>query len=65
MFGQANAIFEKSTINFGSVNSGENVQVEFKFKNVGNEVLILKNISTSCGCTAARIEKKEYIPILK
>ena len=62
LFAQADILFEKSTINFGTVNSGDNVQVEFKFKNVGDSVLILKNISTSCGCTAAKIERKEYKP---
>lgn len=62
VFAQAEVIFEKSTINFGTINSGDNVQVEFKFKNVGDNVLQLKNISTSCGCTAARIEKTEYKP---
>jgi hypothetical protein len=62
MFVQAEVVFEKRTINFGTINSGDNVQVDFKFKNVGDTVLVLKNISTSCGCTAAKIEKKEYKP---
>lgn len=54
--------FKESTIDFGDVESGKVVDVNFEFENTGDSVLIIKNISTSCGCTAAKLEKREYAP---
>lgn len=54
--------FESTEIDFGEIDAGKVVDVEFKFENTGDDVLIIKNISTSCGCTAAKMEQKEYKP---
>jgi hypothetical protein len=54
--------FKETTIDFGEVESGKVVDINFEFKNTGDSVLIIKNISTSCGCTATKLEKKEYQP---
>lgn len=54
--------FKETTIDFGEVNSGEIVDIKFEFENTGDSILIIKNISTSCGCAAAKLEKKEYQP---
>ncbi len=37
---------------FGKVMEGEIVTHTFKFKNTGDEPLILKDVKASCGCTA-------------
>lgn len=54
--------FEKQKIDFGEINSGKVVDLEYAFENTGDETLIIKNINTSCGCTYTRLEKKEYEP---
>lgn len=54
--------FKETTIDFGEVESGKVVDIIFEFENSGDSVLIIKNISTSCGCTAAKLEKREYQP---
>lgn len=43
--------FETPEFNFGSVQEGEVVTHTFKFKNTGNEPLIISNAKASCGCT--------------
>ncbi len=58
----AKITFEKTELNFGELESGKTAEMEFKFKNTGNETLIIKNISSSCGCTVTKVDKKEYKP---
>lgn len=59
---QSKMTFKETTIDFGEVDSDASVDVNFEFENTGTDMLIIKNISTSCGCTAATLEKKEYKP---
>ncbi len=54
--------FETTEIDFGEIDSGKIVDMEFKFVNAGDETLIIKNINSSCGCTVPKVEKKEYQP---
>lgn len=54
--------FKETTIDFGEVDSGKVVDINFEFENTGDSVLIIKNIRATCGCTATRLEKKEYQP---
>ena len=54
--------FQKTEVDFGEADSGKVVDVTFKFENSGDTTLLIKNISASCGCTAAKLEKKEYAP---
>ncbi len=54
--------FKETTVDFGEIDSGQVIDLNFEFENTGDSVLIIKNISTSCGCTATKIEKKEYQP---
>jgi len=56
----AKITFEKTELDFGELESGKVVDLEFKFKNTGDETLIIKNISSSCGCTVTKVDKKEY-----
>ncbi|GIV43468.1 MAG: hypothetical protein KatS3mg035_0591 [Bacteroidia bacterium] len=43
--------FEKDYHDFGIIKEGEKVSHVFKFKNVGTEPLIIKNVKPACGCT--------------
>ena len=54
--------FEKKKIDFGEITSGKVIDLLYTFENTGDELLIIKNINTSCGCTYTRLEKKEYEP---
>lgn len=43
--------FESMNFDFGKVKDGEMVPHTFKFKNTGDQKLILINVTGSCGCT--------------
>ena len=43
--------WEKSVYDFGDVVQGDKVEHTFKFKNTGNESLIITNVQVTCGCT--------------
>ncbi|MGE5341656.1 MAG: DUF1573 domain-containing protein [Candidatus Omnitrophota bacterium] len=62
IFARVEMKFEKTTIDFGEVDSGKPVDMEFKFVNAGNENLVISGVNTSCGCTAAKLDKMEYKP---
>ena len=46
--------WEKSTYDFGDLTQGDKVEHVFKFKNTGNEALIITNIQVTCGCTTPK-----------
>lgn len=54
--------FKETTIDFGEVDAGKSVDIKFEFENTGDDVLVIKNIRSTCGCTVAKVEKKEYNP---
>ncbi|MBR6286245.1 MAG: DUF1573 domain-containing protein [Bacteroidaceae bacterium] len=55
--------FEKTTHNFGSFSEANPKQsCSFKFKNTGNDVLIINQAVASCGCTVADFTKKPIQP---
>ena len=43
--------FAETVHQFGTIQSGEKVKHEFKFENVGDAPLVIKNVEVSCGCT--------------
>ncbi|HHT9138879.1 MAG TPA: DUF1573 domain-containing protein [Candidatus Wunengus sp. YC60] len=49
--------FEEQVYDFGKIYIGESVKHEFKFKNLGKGELIINNVKSSCGCTAALVSK--------
>ena len=46
--------WEKSTHDFGDLTQGDKVEHIFKFKNSGNESLIITNVQVTCGCTTPK-----------
>ena len=46
-------VFDEPIFNFGTITEGEKVSHTFTFSNTGKEDLIIRKITTSCGCTAA------------
>lgn len=52
--------FKSTTIDFGEVESGKIVDINFEFENTASDLLIIKNVIPSCGCTTTGLAKKEY-----
>src|SRR6266498_2332014 len=59
----ASISFNEDKHDFGDVVAGPVLEHFFEFTNVGEDKLIISNVTTSCGCTSAVLgEKKEYEP---
>lgn len=54
--------FQEKDYNFGTVKSGAEVTHEFSFRNKGDADLIITDVKTSCGCTAAVTSAKTIAP---
>ncbi len=54
--------FVKEKHDFGKVEEGKVLTYSFKFKNVGDAPLTIKNVTTTCGCTAAVVKGKKLAP---
>ncbi len=50
--------FNAESYDFGDIKQGETVEYTFQMKNTGKRDLIIRNVKTSCGCTAVTPEKK-------
>jgi hypothetical protein len=60
IFANPNIKFKSTTVDFGEVESGKIVDINFEFENTGSDLLIIKNVIPACGCTTAGLAKKEY-----
>ena len=58
----ATITFETTTHDLGQIGFGVSDTCEFRFTNTGRATLKITNISKTCGCTVARLEKNEYAP---
>jgi Protein of unknown function (DUF1573) len=54
--------FAETKHDFGKVQQGEIVKYEFGFENIGKVSLQIKDIKTSCGCTAALASSNSLKP---
>jgi hypothetical protein len=54
--------FENAVFNFGTIKQGQKVSHEFKFKNEGKSNLVIRKVTTSCGCTTINPNDKEIKP---
>ncbi|MCI5054855.1 MAG: DUF1573 domain-containing protein [Flavobacteriales bacterium] len=54
--------FENETHDFGKIPQGTPVTYEFKFKNTGNEALVINQPKGSCGCTTPYAPKEPIMP---
>lgn len=54
--------FLDSNFYLGSVEQGAIAEKKFRIKNVGDADLVINDITTTCGCTAALIDKKLLSP---
>ncbi len=61
-FGQAKIQFDKTTHDFGDLKEGPAVRYNFKFKNIGNEPLVIQDAQASCGCTVPTLPQAPIMP---
>ncbi len=54
--------FDRIIHDFGIIEEGKVFETVFKFKNIGKGTLEIKDIQTSCGCTAAIPKKRKLEP---
>lgn len=65
---QANAmpktkmVFDTTLHNFGTVKEGDIVKYAFKFKNTGDNPLMISKTDVSCGCTVPSFPKEPIAP---
>ncbi len=55
-------VFETTDYDFGSVEEGEKVNIEFNFTNTSDKTITINKIKPSCGCTAADLKQKVFEP---
>ena len=60
--GAPKAQVAEPTYNFGTALSGPPLNHVFMIKNVGSAPLEIRNVTSSCGCTAAKPSKKVLAP---
>jgi len=58
----AKIFFPETQHDFGKVQQGKKVEYTFNFENKGTESLIIKDVKTSCGCTAAVVSNTTIKP---
>ncbi|WP_181305444.1 DUF1573 domain-containing protein [Rufibacter sp. XAAS-G3-1] len=54
--------FEKDLHDFGNVTEGVQAIYEFKFKNTGNQPVVISHVQASCGCTTPEWPKEAILP---
>lgn len=54
--------FEETEISHTATADESKFTATYKFENVGDKEVTVKKVNTSCGCTTAELEKKEYKP---
>ncbi len=54
--------FTETTFDFGEIKQGDKVEHTFTMKNMGKRDLIIRNVKTTCGCTAVTPQKKIISP---
>ena len=54
--------WEKTTHDFGKIEQGKPVSVEFIFTNTGSTPLVISEVRGSCGCTVTQYTKEPIAP---
>jgi hypothetical protein len=54
--------FDKAEHDYGTITQGSDGGCVFKFKNIGNEVLVISDVRKSCGCTTPTWSKEPILP---
>lgn len=57
-----NMLFSQDSHDFGTIPEGPAAEYEFKFKNTGNEPIVISKVHASCGCTTPSYSKEPVKP---
>ncbi len=60
--GQELKLLDGGVLDVGKVPDDTVVSGTIRFRNAGDKPMVIKDVTTSCGCTAANLEKMEYQP---
>jgi len=60
--GKAIISFSEYEHDFGKVEAGEKIGCFFTYTNSGSGSLVINSVSTSCGCTVPKYDKKPLLP---
>jgi len=60
--GEPRIKFRETAWNFGKISHGRAVSHEFVFTNEGDATLVIKKVTTTCGCTAALVSSEKLAP---
>ena len=58
----AKVMFSEDRADLGDIRQGDKVVHIFKFRNSGNQALVIENVLTTCGCTVPEWPKKPLAP---
>jgi len=53
---------DASPKNLGKLTKNKVVDITFRFKNSGDKILVIENVTAGCGCTIPEIPKQPYAP---
>ena len=59
---KAEITFDKTIINYGTIDKGANGVRDFVFTNTGNAPWIISNVKSTCGCTIPKKPEKPILP---
>ncbi|HPG11767.1 MAG TPA: DUF1573 domain-containing protein [Chitinophagaceae bacterium] len=50
------------TQKLGNLTKGKEIEITFRFKNSGDKMLVIENVTASCGCTIPEKPEKPFAP---
>ncbi len=54
--------WKEKTLNFGTINQGQKLDVVYHFKNTGTKPLVISKVEPSCGCTVVETPTEPIAP---
>jgi hypothetical protein len=63
IFAQSTLVFDNVEHSFGNIReNGGRVGHSFRFRNVGKEPVVILSVTTTCGCTVAKFDRRPILP---
>jgi Protein of unknown function (DUF1573) len=53
---------DSTTLNLGKLKKDQEVEVTYKFKNIGDKNLVIASVTAGCGCTIPETPKEPFAP---
>lgn len=53
---------DSTYLDLGKVKKGKEVEVSFRFKNIGDKPLVITNVTAGCGCTVPEKPEQPFAP---